>query len=75
LSIRGNWEKRRVEPVSFLGEIDRRTFVTQDGQPGAQPTATIPETNPDQLPDIIRDRIEAQPAKNRRPAFYQKAES
>lgn len=36
------------------------TFVTQDGQPGAQPTANIPETNPGQLPDIIRDRIETQ---------------
>jgi len=31
MSIRGNWEKRRVETVSRLGEIDRRTFVKLSG--------------------------------------------
>src|SRR5688500_7073131 len=31
MSIRGNWEKRRVESFSRLGEIDRRTFVRLSG--------------------------------------------
>jgi hypothetical protein len=31
MSIRGNWEKRRVETVSRRGEMDRRTFVKLSG--------------------------------------------
>ena len=31
MSIRGNWEKRRVEATESLGEIDRRTFVKLTG--------------------------------------------
>jgi alkaline phosphatase D len=35
LSIRGNWDRRRVEAVSRLGEIDRRTFVKLGGMSAA----------------------------------------
>ncbi len=31
MAIRGNWEQRRVEAVSRMGEIDRRTFVKLSG--------------------------------------------
>ncbi len=31
MSIRGNWEKRRVGPLGSLGAIDRRTFVKLSG--------------------------------------------
>lgn len=31
MTIRGNWEQRRVEGVSRMGEIDRRTFVRWSG--------------------------------------------
>jgi len=31
VSIRGNWEHRRVEAVSRMGEMDRRTFVKLGG--------------------------------------------
>ena len=31
MSIRGNWEKRRVGTMESLGEIDRRTFVKVTG--------------------------------------------
>jgi hypothetical protein len=35
LSVEGNWRKRRVEPVSRMGEIDRRTFVKLSGASAA----------------------------------------
>jgi len=35
LSIRGNWEHRRAEAVSRMGEIDRRTFVKLSGASAA----------------------------------------
>ena len=35
MSIGGNWERRRVEAVSRMGEIDRRTFVTLGGMSAA----------------------------------------
>ena len=35
MSIRGNWDRRRVEAVSRLGEIDRRTFVKLSGMGAA----------------------------------------
>jgi alkaline phosphatase D len=35
LSVGGNWRKRRVEHVSRLGEIDRRTFVKLSGASAA----------------------------------------
>jgi alkaline phosphatase D len=35
LSIRGNWERRRVEAVSRLGEMDRRNFVKLAGASAA----------------------------------------
>ena len=31
MGISGNWEKRRVEPIAYWGEIDRRTFVKLSG--------------------------------------------
>ena len=31
MTIRGNWEQRRAEAVSRMGEIDRRTFVKLGG--------------------------------------------
>ena len=31
MSIRGNWDQRRVERVSRMGEIDRRKFVALTG--------------------------------------------
>jgi hypothetical protein len=31
LSIRGNWDRRRAEAVSRLGETDRRMFVKVAG--------------------------------------------
>ena len=35
MGIRGNWEQRRVEAVSRMGEIDRRTFVKLSGASAA----------------------------------------
>ncbi|MGI8860743.1 MAG: alkaline phosphatase D family protein [Rubrobacteraceae bacterium] len=35
VSIRGNWEHRRVEAVSRMGEMDRRTFVKLGGASAA----------------------------------------
>ncbi len=35
VAIRGNWEQRRVEVVSRMGEIDRRTFVKLGGASAA----------------------------------------
>lgn len=35
VSIRGNWEHRRVEAVSRMGEMDRRTFVKLSGASAA----------------------------------------
>ncbi len=35
MSIRGNWEQRRVESVSRMGEMDRRTFVKLGGASAA----------------------------------------
>jgi phosphodiesterase/alkaline phosphatase D-like protein len=35
LSVEGNWRKRRVEPVSRMGEIDHRTFVKLSGASAA----------------------------------------
>ena len=35
MSIRGNWDKRRVETFSHLGEIDRRTFLGLSGMSAA----------------------------------------
>ena len=35
MSIRGNWDQRRVERVSRMGEIDRRKFVALTGASAA----------------------------------------
>ena len=35
MSIQGNWEQRRVEAVSRMGEMDRRTFVKMGGASAA----------------------------------------
>ena len=35
LAIRGNWEQRRAEALSRMGEIDRRTFVKLSGASAA----------------------------------------
>ena len=35
MSIRGNWDKRRVEPFSQFGEIDRRAFLGLSGMGAA----------------------------------------
>ncbi len=35
LGIRGNWDRRRVEAVSRLGEMDRRNFVKLAGASAA----------------------------------------
>ena len=35
MTIRGNWEQRRAEAVSRMGEIDRRTFVKLGGASAA----------------------------------------
>jgi alkaline phosphatase D len=35
MSMQGNWEKRRVEAFSRMGEIDRRTFVRLSGASAA----------------------------------------
>ena len=35
MGIRGNWERRRVEAVSRLGEMDRRRFVKIAGASAA----------------------------------------
>jgi hypothetical protein len=31
MSIRGNWDRRRVDEYGRLGEIDRRSFVKLGG--------------------------------------------
>jgi hypothetical protein len=35
VGVEGNWRRRRVEPVSRMGEIDRRTFVMLSGASAA----------------------------------------
>jgi len=35
VGIGGNWEQRRVEPISRMGEMDRRTFVKLGGASAA----------------------------------------
>ena len=35
MSVRGNWDQRRVERVSRMGEIDRRKFVALTGASAA----------------------------------------
>ncbi len=35
MTIRGNWEQRRVKAVSRMGEIDRRRFVALTGASAA----------------------------------------